>query len=102
MFISVRAAGQVTFEDCDDFRTFKVVVRLPPEPLDEVRAALANIALLPDRDTAWVLQDALRRWPGIGDPAWQEKFAAMIAKARPHGWIDDTNGTIKAHVEWTG
>jgi hypothetical protein len=43
----------------------------------------------------------LRAWPGrSNDRAWQEQLTAMIEKARPHGWIDDANKTIKAHVEW--
>jgi hypothetical protein len=55
---------------------------------------------LPDADTAWIFQDALRQWPGVAeDPAWREDFATMIEKARPQGWIDDKRAAIKAHVE---
>ena len=57
----------------------------------------------PDADTAWISQAALRRWPEVAqDAAWQQALAAMIEKARPHGWIDDARAAIKAHVEWVG
>ena len=58
----------------------------------------AGRAELPDEGTAWIFEDTLRRWPGVeNDTAWQEKFSAMIEKARPHGWIDDQRKAIKAH-----
>jgi len=101
MYLNVLAATVVKLEDADNFRSFKVVVAMPNAEPEAVRRALANIALLPDRDTAWVFEQALRQWPGqAGDAAWQDSLTAMIAKARPHGWIDDANKTIKAHVEW--
>jgi predicted transcriptional regulator len=101
MFLQVRSATTVTLEDANSFRSFKVVVAQPNLDLDTVRRALSGIATLPDRDTAWVSEQALRSWAEVAsDTAWQAALTAMIAKARPHGWIDDTNKTIKAHVEW--
>ena len=68
-----------------------------------VRSALQGTAELPDADTAWISQAALRRGPRwLPDTAWQQSFGAMIEKARPHGWIDDARKAIKAHVEWVG
>ena len=102
MFLKVPAAATVTLEDANNFRSFKVVVALPPADLETVRSALSGIATLPDRDTAWVSEQALRSWREVaGDATWQDALSAMIAKARPHGWIDDANKAIKAHVEWT-
>jgi hypothetical protein len=101
MFICVHATNDVTFEDRDNFRAFKVVVRIPQATLEEAQIALAGLATLPDRETAWVSADALRQWSGVRDnPDWQKNFDAMIEKAKPHGWIDESNNTIKAHVEW--
>jgi hypothetical protein len=101
MFLKVLAATTVTLEDVHNFRSFKVVVAQPTMDLETVRRALSGIATLPDRDTAWVSELALRsRREVASDAAWQEALTAMIAKARPHGWIDDANKTIKAHVEW--
>jgi predicted transcriptional regulator len=101
MFISVVAPGVAALEDRHNFRAFKIVAGMPGAGLDEVRRALSGIAEVSDRDTVWVFQDALRRWPGVADDAaWQNAFAAMIEKARPHGWIDDNKKAIKAHIEW--
>jgi hypothetical protein len=69
--------------------------------LDDIRRAIAGKADLPDADTAWIFEDALRHWPDVAhDAAWQQNLTAMIEKARPHGWIDDARKAIKAHIEW--
>src|SRR5262245_27173071 len=101
MLLKVSAASTVTLEDAHNFRAFKVVVAITDTELETARNALANVATLPDRGTAWVSEQALRRWPGYADDAaWQSSLTAMIEKARPHGWIDETSKSIKAHVEW--
>jgi hypothetical protein len=101
MFLKVSAGGEVTFEDRDNFRAFKLVAEGEPGRLDEVRGAVGGKAELPDAQTAWVFEDALRAWSGVaGNADWQGKLSAMIEKARPHGWIDDARKAIKAHVEW--
>jgi hypothetical protein len=101
MFLKVSAASTVTLEDAHNFRAFKVVATKGTE-LESVRNALASIATLPDRDTAWVSEQALRAWPGYANDAqWQSSLTAMIEKARPHGWIDEASKSIRAHVEWT-
>jgi hypothetical protein len=101
MFLRFSAAGDPQFEDRDNFRAFKLVVEADRSRLDEVRHALAGTAELPDTDTAWIFEDALRRWPGVEhDAGWQQNFSMMIEKARPHGWIDDQRKAIKAHIEW--
>jgi hypothetical protein len=100
MFVKVSSDGRVALEDRDNFRAFKVVIA--GENLDQARRALADLAVLPDRDTAWVTAKALRQRPEVAqDSTWQGSFDAMIEKARPHGWIDEERGAIKAHVEWT-
>jgi hypothetical protein len=101
MYLKFSATSGVQFEDRDNFRAFKLVVEGDRGQLDEVRRALVGKAELPDAETAWILMDALRRWPGVEhNAAWQQNFSAMIEKARPHGWIDDRRKAIKAHVEW--
>lgn len=101
MFLKISAGGELTFEDRDNFRAFKLVAVGEPSKLDAVRRALTGKAELPDAETAWILEDALRRWAGVAEnPDWQRNFSAMIEKARPHGWIDDARKAIKAHIEW--
>jgi hypothetical protein len=103
MFLKVTAAGELQFEDRQNFRAFKLVVEGDRSRLETVRSALAGKAELPDAETAWIYQDALRQWPGVPhDEAWQQNFSAMIEKARPHGWIDDQRKAIRAHIEWVG
>ncbi len=101
MYLKLSAAGGLTFEDRENFRAFKFVAAGDSSNLEPVRKAVAGTAELPDAETAWILEDALRHWPGVeNDEAWQQGFSAMIEKARPHGWIDDHRKAIKAHVEW--
>ena len=101
MYLKVLAGSVVKLEDAANFRSFKVVIAVPDAGLATVRNALANIAVLSDRDTAWVSEQALRSWEGYADDsAWHESLSRMIEKARPHGWVDDAGKAIKAHVEW--
>jgi hypothetical protein len=102
MFFNVQGQTVVKLEDASNFRSFKVVVTMPGADLETVRHALRAIAVVPDRDTAWISERALREWPQFtGDQTWQDALTVMIEKARPHGWIDDANKAIKAHVQWT-
>jgi len=101
MYLNVVAATVVKLEDADNFRSFKVVVAMPAADLETVRHALSGIAVMSDRDTAWVSEEGLRKWPGYADnSAWQDSLTAMIQKAKPYGWVDEANKSIKAHVEW--
>ena len=101
MFVKVAADHSVSLEDRDNFRAFKLVVTGNASKLDAVRKALAGVAELPDEKTAWIFEAALRRWQDVAqDQAWQQNLSAMIEKAKPHGWIDETRKAIKAHVEW--
>jgi hypothetical protein len=101
MFLKLTAAGELQFEDRQNFRAFKLVVEGDRSRIEAVRSALAGKAELADAETAWISQAALRRWPGVEqDAAWQQNFSAMIEKARPHGWVDEQRNAIKAHIEW--
>ena len=101
MFVKLSAAGNVTLEDRDNFRAFKLVVEGGLNKLDTARRALSGTAELPDQATAWIFEQALRQRPEVAkDTAWQSNLGAMIEKAKPHGWIDEQKKAIKAHVEW--
>src|ERR1700736_2692922 len=90
LFLKLTAAGKLQVEDRQNFRAFKLVVEGDRGRLDDIRRAVAGKADLPDADTAWIFEEALRRWPGVEhDGAWQQNFSAMIEKARPHGWIGE-------------
>jgi hypothetical protein len=101
MFVKVSASGDVTLEDRNNFRAFKLVATGNAMKLNAVRSALAGVADVPDDKTAWISEDALRHWEGVAeDQAWQQNLSNMIEKARPHGWIDESKKAIKAHIEW--
>jgi hypothetical protein len=101
VFMKLSADRVLELGDRNNFRAFKLVVEGRPENLDEVRRALIGVAELPGTDTAWVFEDALRRWPDVAqDAAWQDSLTGMIDKAKPHGWIDEQRNAIKAHIEW--
>jgi hypothetical protein len=103
MYIKLSKDRRVLMQDRDNFRAFKLVVEGQRDDLDAVRATLAGTAELPDADTAWVSEAALRKWPEVAqDVAWQAALTGMIDKAKPHGWIDEQRQAIKAHVEWMG
>ena len=101
MLLRYSTARGLELDDRDNFRAFKLVIEGDRDRLDEVRRALAGKAELTDTGTAWISEEALRRWPGVEhDADWQRNFSAMVEKARPHGWIDDSRKAIKAHIEW--
>jgi hypothetical protein len=101
VFLKVSADHRVSLEERNNFRAFKLVIEGTPDDLPSVRRALQSIADLPDAETAWVSEAALRRWPAVAkDAEWQQSLDMMIDKAKPHGWIDEVRRTIRAHVEW--
>jgi len=57
------------FESRHNFGSFRLVVEGGQSPLDKIRKALAGKVELPDARTAWISQDALRRWSGVEDDA---------------------------------
>jgi hypothetical protein len=103
MELHLGADDHLRLVDPDNFRAFKLVVEQPREKFDHVKRAVSGAILLTDADTAWVSEMALRDLSGHPhDHAWQHQLAEMIEKAKPHGWIDEANQAIKAHVEWRG
>jgi hypothetical protein len=61
MFLKLTAAGELQFEDRQNFRAFKLVVESDRGRLDAVRRAVAGKAELADAETAWIFQAALRQ-----------------------------------------
>jgi predicted transcriptional regulator len=101
MFVKLSITGQVTLEDRDNFRAFKLVIEGEPTRLDQAKRALANIAEIEDQTHAWIFEQALRQRPEVsGDATWQANLGVMMEKAKPHGWIDEQKKAIKAHIEW--
>ncbi|WP_162580476.1 hypothetical protein [Variovorax sp. PBS-H4] len=84
----------------DDFKAFKVVVHAALDVNDRVLKDFAGTARFEDDQACWVSQAGLRTLAGpLATPQWLADLDAMVSKARPHGWIDDSTGDIRAHVE---
>jgi hypothetical protein len=79
--------------DPDELRSFAVVVVEPPHATwPEVVARR--------EEHVWVRIDALRALAPAGlPPDWGERFDAMIAFARERGWVDESAGAVRGHVE---
>jgi hypothetical protein len=98
MFVKLSADGRVSLEERDNFRAFKLVVEGDAAEIERVRTRLNGVADVPDNGTAWIFESWLRAT--VSDAGWQQSLAAMIEKAKPHGWIDEQRKAIKAHIEW--
>ena len=100
MIIAVTRPHGLDLRDRDNFREFKVLVE--GVPADLLEAALSPVARI-EGDYAWVSQAALRRWSGVEQPAaWLAAFDAMIESVRRFGWVNDADGTVRAHIEREG
>jgi hypothetical protein len=87
-------------EDC---KRFHVAVR-GGDP-EAVGAALlsAGIGRLHPSGEAMIDTSAVRRMArGRVAAGWEDEFAAMLEYAGSKGWLDDTGGSIQAHVERAG
>ncbi|MGF7161869.1 hypothetical protein FHS85_003510 [Rhodoligotrophos appendicifer] len=101
MIISVAAQGRVKLVDADDFKGFKIRVDDPQTSPGNLSKVLAGVATVDDTGHAWVNEQALRKLGAqAGGPGWQDSATGMIAYAKRAGWVDETSGAIRAHVEW--
>jgi flavin reductase (DIM6/NTAB) family NADH-FMN oxidoreductase RutF len=100
MLLSLRG-DHVELENPFDFSRFSLAVRNGEMSLAGVRRAFDGIAFIADEKTAWVDEDALRRWSGLdADERWQAGLTRMVEYARKRGWHDESKGSIRAHIEW--
>jgi predicted transcriptional regulator len=101
MIIRIIAAGrQVEIDDATNFKAFSVRIEGPfGDPVLQAEL-LGRVALGSDREHAWISEKALREWPSLASEAWwQEGLTNMIAAVQKFGWIDNTNHSIRAHIE---
>jgi hypothetical protein len=101
MYIVVTKTFDVRLEEPTDFKRFHVEIAHPASAAEKVATVLEGIATLDGGGHAWVSAARLRAWPGL-DQSFRDGLAAMIEKAKPHGWIDEARDAIKAHVKWQG
>ena len=96
MIIECFDGGMVRLAEPLDFRKFKLVLHADA---GAVTQGWKGITLLDDGD-ALVSIDLVPTLTGRpDDPGWDQNYAAMVAKAREHGWIDAERHAIRAHIE---
>ena len=84
--------------DGDDFKRFSL--RCTGQRGSLPRHGPLGIELESDA-VAWVPIGAVTALRGPqATEDWTRQLEAMVEKARPHGWIDDARGAIRAHVVW--
>ncbi len=88
----------VTPEDC---KTFHVAARGgSPEVLAAALVEAGVGRLLPSGD-AMIDTQAIGALAAARAPAgWDDNFTTMLEYAKSKGWLDDTDGSVQAHVEW--
>lgn len=107
----------VTLHEPDDTGRFSLRVIGPPgagpathlHRLSDVLEGLGLGRLAPaaaaDTDghgqDAFITRDPLRFWAAgqVGED-WDERFDAMCEYAATKGWVDPTDGALRAHVVW--
>ena len=100
----------VVLKDPDDLEWLAVRVGAPtdaspasPETvhrLGDVLAA-ANVGRLDPTGDAFVRLDALRfHAAGQVGPEWDERLAATCRSADAQGWVDRSDGSLRARVVW--
>ena len=100
MIIVVAQSGTLELRDHDNFRAFKIVDESGASSKD-LRTLLAGIAkLIADENAAWVSPEGLMRLlPAPPSVDWRAAFDNMVGVAAKHGWVHETDGTIRAHIE---
>ena len=99
MIIAINAKGELELREPNDFKGFKVLVE---QQGADVAAALKGVATLDD-EHAWVSQAALKNWKGQPQsPEWIASFDKMADAVKKFGWVRESDGAIRAHIEKAG
>ena len=106
MIIDIDLSGptpRIDLVEPEDCKRFHVAVQ--GGDADALGAALSSNdvgRLLPSGE-AMIETSAVRRMARGGVPeGWDDEFAAMLKYAESKGWLDESGGSIQAHVEWEG
>ena len=97
MFISIGKDGSVTLREPDDFKRLHVEA-VDGLSVDDVRRALASIATF-EENNFWVDVAALQALGRVGDAAWEQNFAAMIASVQKFGWLSPDGQRVRCHLK---
>jgi predicted transcriptional regulator len=101
MMIRIIASSRsVEIDDPANFRAFSVRIEGPFDDTKVEAELLGRVAVKSDGEHAWISEQALREWPSLKSEAWwQDGLTGMIAAVQKFGWIDNTDHSIRAHIE---
>jgi hypothetical protein len=101
MIIHIVSATQVELNDRENFKAFKITLSDAGLSQADIVAALTGIATVDaDGKTAWVSGAALKNWRGEAQPAeWIASFDNMVEAVKKYGWVNEADGTVRAHIE---
>jgi flavin reductase (DIM6/NTAB) family NADH-FMN oxidoreductase RutF len=96
MQVHISNAGTITLRESERFNALEVLVDLqPPEVLAQ---ALARLGQREGEQHVRIAPSVLRFLSGhAGQAVWEAGFAAMLAGAARHGWVNE-HGEVRAHL----
>jgi hypothetical protein len=84
----------------EDFNSFKVLL-VRTSRFQTTDPSLDGIAELTEDDHAWISRAWILRASGLEQSQeWCTGFAKMLQFAQKQGWIRESDGAIKAHIEY--
>ena len=97
MYIRIHENGDLSLQDCDNFRAFSIV----PDSADAPLSRLEAIATAGDDKHYWLpAQQVEALSPRADDSGWIADFYAMLASVAAYGYYDATTNRGRAHVEY--
>jgi predicted transcriptional regulator len=100
MIRMIAASRAIEIDDPENFKAFSLRIEGRSDDPAAEAELLGRIAVSHDREHAWISEQALREWPPLKSEAWwQDGLTKMIAAVQKFGWIDNTNHSIRAHIE---
>lgn len=103
MIIAIDLTGEsavVGLEEPEDCKRFHVAVRGGDSAALEAALAGGGVGRLLPSGEAMIETAAVRRMAqGQVPDGWDDEFAGMLKYAESKGWLDETGGSIQAHVE---
>ncbi len=91
--------GSLRLDEPDNFKDLRVVDETGAGT--DLAAALERIGTLSqDRSHVWLKPDGIRSLlpETFKTDAWSAAFDGMLAFAKKFGWINEADGTVRAHV----
>lgn len=98
MHVELSTTGQAAIGEVDDLKSLKVIAaRSEAAPHSAPSDAVGRI----DSEHAWLrISWLLSAGERLAGPGWSPGFDRMIDYARSKGWVDDSEGLVRAHIEW--